>query len=1115
MQVEFRKLAQHSGWGLLGLALLLLCLQATHDLPSGYGIEDLFSFTDTGAIHAANSRWAPVQVYGIAYVAIDLVAFIPLYAFVTLQLVASLREQAEQHSAEQRVLRYCGSIIIAFLAALLGIDIVETAPGLVRLDYSWIAAICTAISAGGLWLLARHWLPGEEHEVDRIGAVVGLAVAFGWVVFGQTTSTVCGSKDYLLSIGCVAHKAKPIFMWAWVGALTTGSVIWFSGAWAQPAARVSRSRMRAVLFDVVARSRYIVLGLSLLALLLLGLDQCRDVLLGTVSAVTSSKGSGSHLVRFATVVVSIVAVWTLSHTCWLWSRVMSRIPGPTSIFTPLSESERKVAETIARAWARALGAAPLVIFVLLTSQSLSALAGTALARNPSPEQAQQVAGEMWVLFIAAMSAFFIGATFQFTRERIAKSTPNERYYDDPAVLIPAKSGANEDMGKVRLAQWKGRRWNYWFILPNAPVWLPLASLFALVLVRAPVGLGFENAPPMGLPILAFAFSTWIGVFGWVSVLERRYAMPWGLIPLILAGVWSAFGLADNHIVEPLASHAMAGTLALWAASTALAIILCIAAWWFVARAPDLPAWRQLIGVLTVFVLVFGLLWITDQSFHREESFGGKTFHPSVESTARSPDNHYIPLALRRCDSTREKCLESALIGWLGALKSLHKKDIEKKVEVYFVASEGGGSRAAYWTAHVLDWLSTAAPASAMATASDDKSLSSLRSDQFLAHTFAISGVSGGSVGAAAFVACDGSDIKRSECLKHFDGTDLISPLLGAWFFEDVVARILPTSWCKTPGCGFLSRGIWFESTLAKNVEPMARGLLNSRKDEFKRPYLFLNSTRVESGARIIASEMRIDPYSFPGALGEYESMGTDLSMATVAHNSARFPFTNPIGLVMSKDCPDRDDNENASAGDQMRKARRCLHLADGGYFDNGGGQTVIDVMRGLRRLLSADKTPDEAVKWAKQHIDPKLILIHNGIKGQGCKAPDDGQATQDSVMCERNLANKWAPEVPNKAFALSFSADALGPLVTALFAGGLNASRDRADALTCEELAALKATLGLSGNNREVLRFAQQEDGQSYPLGWYLSGNARDAMDRQVANLQIQFMKCGEVLPAS
>ena len=83
------------------------------------------------------------------------------------------------------------------------------------------------------------------------------------------------------------------------------------------------------------------------------------------------------------------------------------------------------------------------------------------------------------------------------------------------------------------------------------------------------------------------------------------------------------------------------------------------------------------------------------------------------------------------------------------LKTLHAKyPGETTPPVYVVATEGGGIRAAYWTAAVLTALQDAAP-------------------PFADHVFAISSVSGGSVGATVFTALV-ADANRATAVSDCD-----------------------------------------------------------------------------------------------------------------------------------------------------------------------------------------------------------------------------------------------------------------------------------------------------------------------------------------------------------
>ena len=137
------------------------------------------------------------------------------------------------------------------------------------------------------------------------------------------------------------------------------------------------------------------------------------------------------------------------------------------------------------------------------------------------------------------------------------------------------------------------------------------------------------------------------------------------------------------------------------------------------------------------------------------------------------------------------------------------------------------------------------------------------------------------------------------------------------------------------------------------------------------PRLFLNSTVVESGERAIASDVRIDTRAFPNARDQQHELDAKLRLSTAAHNSARFPFVNAIGSLspgpgkeadgclrsrsMVRRRP-RPQAASAPAGVQLvGRASTCLHLADGGYFDNSGAQTSQDIVRALARLLDASR----------------------------------------------------------------------------------------------------------------------------------------------------------------
>jgi hypothetical protein len=62
---------------------------------------------------------------------------------------------------------------------------------------------------------------------------------------------------------------------------------------------------------------------------------------------------------------------------------------------------------------------------------------------------------------------------------------------------------------------------------------------------------------------------------------------------------------------------------------------------------------------------------------------------------------------------------------------------------------------------------------------------------------------------------------------------------------------------------------------------------------------------------------------------------SDLSIATAAHNSARFPIVSPAGNLMRQNAEDK-------------KLIPVAHVVDGGYFDNYGALTAYDLADTLR-----------------------------------------------------------------------------------------------------------------------------------------------------------------------
>ena len=174
------------------------------------------------------------------------------------------------------------------------------------------------------------------------------------------------------------------------------------------------------------------------------------------------------------------------------------------------------------------------------------------------------------------------------------------------------------------------------------------------------------------------------------------------------------------------------------------------------------------------------------------------------------------------------------------------------------------------------------------------------------------------MGEAIYTACirkhPDQNNAISDCIEASEKGNPLTPLLGAWLFEDVFARLLPTSvhtsipifkWlsCERAACGFLSRGLWFEGEYGRVVEGFHEPLVEDALRTPWQPVPFFNSTWVETGDRAIASTVKIDEgpnvvSPFPAARDQVAALfPRRLSMVSAAHNSARFPFINSIGAL--------------------------------------------------------------------------------------------------------------------------------------------------------------------------------------------------------------------------
>lgn len=344
-----------------------------------------------------------------------------------------------------------------------------------------------------------------------------------------------------------------------------------------------------------------------------------------------------------------------------------------------------------------------------------------------------------------------------------------------------------------------------------------------------------------------------------------------------------------------------------------------------------------------------------------------------------------------------------------------------------VATAGGGIRAAFWTATVLGALDDAIPG-------------------FSNHVFAISGVSGGSLGAAVYAVnstarCDvGAESTSNEaCMQAALFADFLGPTVTSMLYGDLINRFLPFNFTDRAaalevGWETIARETYGEDVLTQSFTGLtqAAGWV---------PRLLLNGTHEETGRRIITSHFEIDPVIFGDAFDFYDfhPQGTDVRVSTAALNSARFSYVSPAGTL-------------TPAG----------HILDGGYFSNYGAKTLQELLDYLHEKFATDLSGRAIV----------VIQITN--------AGTDVDQIKTSEPQGRDKSTKLLNEVR-------------APVI------GLMEARSARGLLSAKELEQQLKSLPKSRQSRAYVHFRLSSDVKPrIPLGWTLAMDSDCGMQRQL-----------------
>jgi hypothetical protein len=290
------------------------------------------------------------------------------------------------------------------------------------------------------------------------------------------------------------------------------------------------------------------------------------------------------------------------------------------------------------------------------------------------------------------------------------------------------------------------------------------------------------------------------------------------------------------------------------------------------------------------------------------------------------------------------------------------------------AAEGGGIRAAYWTAKVVDRIG------APRRTETGEAVADICRSAFLS-----SGASGGSVGLTiASVTPPG---EATDAVKNISGPEALAAATEGLVLRDTLfaATGVPLPSIGGPATPeWADRGTLIEQSWEDSVPELAHPFLKAEAAwTWTAPgALVINSTSTTTACRTLVSQIQV--VSSPGVCTTGAEQPRDgavsaanstdllacthqLRSTTAALLTARFPYVTPSGVVSC-------NNER-------------LQVVDGGYAENFGVGTLVDLAPQLMQLVRTHNTcvlepstddPCKGIAGSTTLVAPMLVYLDNG-----------------------------------------------------------------------------------------------------------------------------------------
>ena len=254
---------------------------------------------------------------------------------------------------------------------------------------------------------------------------------------------------------------------------------------------------------------------------------------------------------------------------------------------------------------------------------------------------------------------------------------------------------------------------------------------------------------------------------------------------------------------------------------------------------------------------------------------------------------------------------------------LKKMDRSPDSTIYFIAAEGGGLRAAYWTMLVLENLG----------------------DTIFNNTFFMSGASGGAIGQGiyTFMKAKKDPPKFKEKIDVIGQHNFLTTDAVGMFTRGILGMFVPhPKMIDYPDrhqhmakCYFRLIG---DDSWERASQLPYYYLWEDSKDHI--PLMAINTTRTRDGSRAIVHPLVVNGSPFEHHFEDLSTnySGNYISFADALFLTNRFPIISPSARIESKG-----------------------YFVDGGYYENSGLQTILLVLEYMNGRASLGDTIYESI----------------------------------------------------------------------------------------------------------------------------------------------------------